>query len=177
MRSFPSQALWASLPMLMLAACGAPASPPAASNAPIPESHPATAPVEGAIAAVEGVTVSGEPGRYRFTVTIRSEETGCDRYADWWEVISASEELLYRRILAHSHVDEQPFTRAGGPISLQPGERITVRVHMNNSGYSPHAYQGTIDSAGTGQFGPVTLEPNFANALAQQAPLPSGCAF
>ncbi len=128
-------------------------------------------------AAVEDVSVSGRSGSYQFSVTVRSSDTGCDHYADWWEVVDGSGQLLYRRILAHSHVDEQPFTRSGGPVPLEPGQTATVRVHMNTSGYSAQAYQGQVTSEGTAQFEAVTLEPDFAAALAQQAPLPSGCAF
>jgi hypothetical protein len=64
---------------------------------------------------VVAVEVTGEPGARAFTVTVRSPDTGCERYADLWEVVSTDGDLRYRRVLAHSHVDEQPFTRSGGP--------------------------------------------------------------
>lgn len=50
---------------------------------------------------------------FKFGVKLKSEETGCNQYADWWEILNARGELLYRRILVHAHVDEQPFTRWG----------------------------------------------------------------
>ena len=70
-----------------------------------------------------------------------------------------------------------PSPAQGGPVAIQPGETVTIRVHMNNSGYSPQAYQGTVAPDGAENFTQVILEPNFAAGLAQQAPLPSGCAF
>ncbi|MEO0406449.1 MAG: hypothetical protein AAF289_03760 [Cyanobacteria bacterium P01_A01_bin.135] len=167
---------------LLVLACGPTDANSSSSETSAPDPSSAAAPATeqtaiapGDIAAVENVSVSGEPGRYQFSVTVRSQETGCDQYADWWEVVSESGELLYRRILAHSHVDEQPFTRSGGPVPVQPGDLVTVRVHMNNTGYSPEARQGTVSDGA--EFEAVTLAPDFAAALAQQDPLPSGCTF
>ncbi|MGA9190363.1 MAG: hypothetical protein WBZ24_01400, partial [Anaerolineales bacterium] len=71
---------------------------------------------DSAQARVISVDVSGEEGAFTFAVEIASPDTGCDRYADWWEVVTPNGDLLYRRILLHSHVDEQPFARSGGPV-------------------------------------------------------------
>lgn len=119
------------------------------------------------------VETRGKPSTYNFSVTISSPDTGCDRYANWWEVINEQGELLYRRILAHSHVNEQPFTRSGGPIALQPNQIVIVRVHMHPTGYSNQAQKGTVNDG----FEEVVLEPEFALELAQQEPLPTGCVF
>ena len=78
---------------------------------------------------VIGVQVSGAPGAYQFNVTIKSPDTGCQQYADWWEVVSEDGRLLYRRVLLHSHVDEQPFTRSGGPVPIQADTVVWVRAH------------------------------------------------
>ena len=75
-------------------------------------------PVPAGFASVTGVTATGEANNYNFSVTIASPDTGCDQYADWWEVFTADGVLIYRRILAHSHVDEQPFTRSGEALRL-----------------------------------------------------------
>lgn len=123
-------------------------------------------------AAVTNVTASGEDGGYSFSVTIRSDETGCDRYADWWEVVRPDGELVYRRILAHSHVDEQPFTRSGGPVAVAADEEVYVRVHMNDTGYADAGARFTVD----GGFLAMDLA-GFAPELAESQPLPSGCAF
>ena len=50
-------------------------------------------------AAVIKVEVSGSPNSYLFSVTIKSPDTGCDQYADWWEVITSDEQLKHRRII------------------------------------------------------------------------------
>ena len=68
---------------------------------------------------ITAVTTSGSPGGYTFSVAITSPDTGCAQYADWWEVLDENGELLHRRVLAHSHVSENPFTRSGGSIPIQ----------------------------------------------------------
>ena len=124
-------------------------------------------------ARVVAVQVSGDPGDYRFSVALSTPDLGCEQYADWWEVVSVSGELLYRRILTHSHVDEQPFTRFGGPVKIVAEEEVWVRVHMNNTGYASAAMYGSP----SGGFQMREIGDEFAANLAQQAPLPNGCRF
>lgn len=112
-------------------------------------------------------------GSYIFSVTIASDETGCDRYANWWEVITEDGTLLYRRILAHSHVDEQPFTRSGGPVEIDADEVVILRSHMHPTGYHTQVMQGSF----TEGFESISLPADFATELAEVEPLPSGCTF
>ena len=119
------------------------------------------------------VQTRGEANNYTFAVTVSSPDTGCDRYADWWEVITPEGELLYRRVLLHSHVDEQPFERSGSPVKIQPQQQVIVRVHMSSDGYSPLARQGTVESG----FAAVRLSEGFAKNLESVEPLPKNCAF
>lgn len=125
------------------------------------------------VADVLAVEATGEPGAYRFEVRISSPDTGCDQYADWWEVLSEDGELLYRRILAHSHVDEQPFVRTGGPVAVEPDRVVWVRAHMNPGGYGGQAMRGSV----AGGFEPAELDPGFAREVVEQEPLPEGCRF
>jgi hypothetical protein len=122
---------------------------------------------------VVGVRASGSPGAYRFSVTIRSADTGCAQYADWWEVVGADGRLLYRRVLLHSHADEQPFERAGGPVPIRSDTSVWVRAHMSTTGYAGVAFKGSVASG----FAAATPAPGFAAAVATQPPLPDGCAF
>lgn len=122
---------------------------------------------------VEEVTASGGAGDYSFSVTLRSDETGCDQYADWWEVLDADGALLYRRILGHSHPDEQPFTRSGGPVPVTADQPITVRGHLHPHGYVGRAMSGSV----AGGFAAVDLEQGYAADLEQVEPLPDGCLF
>ena len=122
---------------------------------------------------VLSVQVTGEPGGYQFGVEIASPDTGCEQYADWWEVLSEDGQLLYRRILLHSHVDEQPFTRLGGPVEIDESTVVFVRAHMNTTGYGGQVLRGTV----RGGFGPVEVEPGFASGLERIPPQPEDCAF
>ena len=123
-------------------------------------------------ARILNVETSGEPGSYTFAVTIESPDTGCDQYANWWEVVSEDGQLIYRRILGHSHVDEQPFTRSGGPVAIAAEDKVYVRVHMNNSGYGDEA--GFFSPGGELEIIEVG---EFAPGIEEQAPQPDGCAF
>lgn len=120
-------------------------------------------------AKILGVETSGPT----FSVTIASPDSGCERYADWWEVLTTDGELLYRRVLMHSHVNEQPFSRSGGPVTVADEQPLIVRVHMNPDGYSSHAFTGTVRDG----FVETTLDDDFALQLAEQEPLPKTCAF
>ena len=127
----------------------------------------------GDTAAITAVTFTGEPGSYTFSVTVESPDTGCNQYADWWEVLNADGDLLYRRILAHSHVDEQPFTRSGGPVSATAEEELIVRAHMNSAGYGELVFTGSVAQG----FMQETLGSSFAEGLEFVDPLPDSCAF
>ncbi len=125
---------------------------------------------------VMGVEVSGSPGAYTFAVTLRSPDTGCDRYADWWEVVDAEGALLYRRILGHSHVDEQPFTRSGGPVPAAAEASLWIRAHMQGDGTSPEGYGGQV-MMGSPQEGFSVADARELAPLHEADPLPDGCAF
>jgi len=122
---------------------------------------------------VTAVEVRGDSADYTFEVTVESPDTGCEQYADWWEVVSPDGALLYRRILAHSHVDEQPFTRSGGPVEVPADSTVLVRAHMNEAGYGGQTLRGTA----AGDFEPADLPDDFAADLDTAAPQPDGCAF
>lgn len=126
-----------------------------------------------ALANVVSVNTSGNNGAYRFAVQIRSGDTGCRQYADWWEVLSEDGRLIYRHLLAHSHVKEQPFTLEGGPVAVAADTTIWIRAHMNPDGYGGVALKGSVRDG----FKTSPMPPAFASKLAQQPPQPGACEF
>ena len=128
---------------------------------------------EKIVADVISVEVGGSPDQYQFSVEVLSPDTGCEQFADWWEILDESGNLIYRRILLHSHVNEQPFTRSGGPVEVDPDTVLIIRAHMNEAGYGGISLKGT---ANTG-FISVKLPPDFAPGVEEESPLPTGCNF
>jgi hypothetical protein len=88
---------------------------------------------------VIGVEVrQAENGTWRFDVTVAHTDEGWDHYADLWEVVGPDGTVLGSRVLAHPHVDEQPFTRSLSGVSIdQSIGSVTVRARD-----SVHEYGG-----------------------------------
>ena len=76
------------------------------------------------------VSITATDGVFSFAVTVRSEETGWEKYADRWEVRGPDGTVLGVRVLVHPHVEEQPFTRSLNSIELPESVReVTVVAH------------------------------------------------
>ena len=94
--------------------------------------------VADSVAAAEGcadvvdaaVTPSGD--RFVVTATVESADTGWERYADAWEVRTTDGDVLATRVLAHPHVDEQPFTRSLTDVEIPEGV-TTVEIAARDS--------------------------------------------
>ena len=140
---------------------------------PAGEKEPQVAADSAELADVLQVSANGQPAAYTFNVEIASPDTGCEQYADWWEVLSEDGRLLYRRILTHSHVNEQPFARSGSPVEIGADTIVIVRAHMHPGGYGGTALRGSVQDG----FTETGLEAGFAGELERSEPLPEGCAF
>ncbi len=72
----------------------------------------------------------------RFDVTIRHHDTGWKHYVNRYEILDMTGKILATRVLYHPHVDEQPFTRSLGEVTIPEGtQRIRVRAHDMVHGY------------------------------------------
>jgi hypothetical protein len=110
------------------------------SQAPVNDHNPADC------ADVVDVVVSAEAGgTYRFDVTVRSPDTGWDKYADLWEVRDPSGRVLGERVLAHPHVEEQPFTRSQSGIEIPAGvTTVVVAARDSVTGFCGASYEVAV---------------------------------
>ena len=133
---------------------------------------------------VTQVSVSGSAGAYTFTVSVESADIDCSQFANWWEVLAEDGSLLFRRILQHSHTDENgttdpdapgnTFTRSGGPVDIAEDDVVIVRAHMSTGGYNGVAM---IGSAADGFAAAPQIGSDFAAEVETLDPQPTDCMF
>jgi len=81
------------------------------------------------------------PGIYWIAAKVRHADSGWDHYADRWEVL-IGDEIIAARVLAHPHVDEQPFTRSMGGVEIPSGvTQVTIRAHDKVHGYGGQTFE------------------------------------
>jgi hypothetical protein len=128
--------------------------------------------------------VTGADGAYTFAVSIESADIDCSQFADFWEVLGDDGALLYRRILEHSHTDENgtsdpdapgnTFTRSGGPVAIEASRVVVVRAHMSTGGYDGRAMRGSVEHGFTEA---LDIGSSFASGVETLPPQPEGCLF
>lgn len=86
---------------------------------------------------IESVNVRAEGGgNYTFSVTVSHGDTGWEHYADAFEILTPDGTSLGTRVLLHPHVNEQPFTRSIGGVSVPAGlTSVVVRAKDNLHGH------------------------------------------
>lgn len=90
-----------------------------------------TAEPDGCADVVEA-TVERSGDSFVVTATVRSADTGWDRYADEWHVRTPDGDVLGTRVLTHPHVDEQPFTRSLTNVEI-PASTSSVEIAARDS--------------------------------------------
>ena len=96
------------------------------------------APAAADLPTVEGAVATQGPGGWTFAVTVRHADEGWEHHADAWAILALDGTELGRRVLAHPHVDEQPFTRSGSGIAVPGGTtQVIVRAHDGVHGWGP----------------------------------------
>lgn len=98
--------------------------------------------VAGSVEVVDVKSTREAAGTYRFDVTLRHQDDGWNHYANKWEVLLPSGEVIATRVLHHPHVDEQPFTRSLGGVKIPEAVKIVkVRGHDNVHGAGQSIFQ------------------------------------
>lgn len=82
-------------------------------------------------------------GRYMVSATIRHADEGWEHYADRFDVMTADGKVIGERILAHPHVEEQPFTRSLGGVAVPDGV-MELRVRANDKVHGLGGKEATI---------------------------------
>ena len=86
----------------------------------------------GKASVVKATVSKGDGGTYSFTATVAHSDTGWKHYADKFEVLTPDGKVLGTRVLYHPHVNEQPFTRGLGNVSIPAGiTNVIVRAWDN----------------------------------------------
>lgn len=90
---------------------------------------------------VEAVQAEQHGDSWTFSVTLSHPDTGWDHYADGWEVFDIDGNSLGLRVLAHPHVNEQPFTRSLTGVVLPTGTtQIQIKTRDNVDGWGEDAF-------------------------------------
>ena len=106
----------------------------ATTEASVPETTSTQSPPSGSDVCADVIDVEVREGGdgFTFAVTVRSPDTGWEKYADAWQVWAPDGSVLGERILTHPHVDEQPFTRSQSGIVI-PDDVTVVTVAARDS--------------------------------------------
>jgi predicted nucleotidyltransferase len=95
---------------------------------------------------VEVVARQAGDRTWRFDVTVSHADEGWDHYADLWEVVAPDGTVLGQRVLAHPHVDEQPFTRSLSGVEIPAGTgSVEVRARDSVHGFGGRSVLVDLD--------------------------------
>lgn len=87
-------------------------------------------------AVIEAAVAQNSGSSWSFSVTLSHEDTGWDDYADGWRVVAEDGTELGLRVLYHPHVDEQPFTRSLGGVTIPEGvDTVFIEARTNVDGW------------------------------------------
>ena len=92
-------------------------------------------------AQIVGAEARPGPAGWTVSVTLRHGDTGWDDYADGWRLTSEDGAVIATRVLAHPHVNEQPFTRSLSGVDLPEGRTVFVESSTNVTGWSGERFR------------------------------------
>jgi hypothetical protein len=91
---------------------------------------------------ITAVSATQTGDTWQFSVTIAHPDTGWDHYADGWRVLDMDGNELGMRVLAHPHVNEQPFTRTLSGVEIPAGTRqVQIQARALPDGWNEETTQ------------------------------------
>lgn len=94
---------------------------------------------------IEGATAHQNGSSWTISVTLSHADTGWEHYADGWRVLDENGRELGLRVLAHPHVNEQPFTRSLSGIAIPEGTRhVSLQARCIVDGWSDESFRLTL---------------------------------
>ena len=94
---------------------------------------------------IETATARQSSYGWTFDVTLSHPDTGWDHYADGWRVLDIEGNVLGQRVLAHPHVQEQPFTRSLGNVHVPQGSsQVQIQARCLRDGWAQKTYLLTL---------------------------------
>ena len=98
---------------------------------------------------IVNATARPDGDSWRFSVTLTHPDTGWQHYADAWEVQDAAGNILGTRILVHPHVNEQPFTRSLGGVTVPEGTgTVFIRARCLVDGWGDPVFALGLEGEG-----------------------------
>ena len=92
--------------------------------------------VAGEADVIDAKARSTGDGTWTISATVRHADEGWDHYADAFQVVSPSGEVIGTRVLYHPHVEEQPFTRSLTGVAIPADlDHVIVRAGDKIHGY------------------------------------------
>mgnify|MGYP000025295265 CR=1 FL=1 len=77
-------------------------------------------------------------GSWNVAATLKHADSGWNHYANEWRIVDGKGHVIGKRVLAHPHVEEQPFTRRLYSLKIPVGVAdIFVEASDSVNGRSP----------------------------------------
>jgi len=94
-----------------------------------------------------------DANHWSVSVTLRHADTGWDHYADNWRIVDGERQILGDRVLFHPHVDEQPFTRSLGNVTVPAGiTTVYIEAHDKVHGWTGNRLTVKLTEARNGRL-------------------------
>lgn len=102
----------------------------------VPDVAASDAPVGQLCASVIDAEATKNGDTWTFALTVRSDDISTTEFGDSWELRTLEGEVIATRVLAHEHMNEQPFTRSMSGIVIPEGITTVIGVaHHSVGGY------------------------------------------